>query len=477
MNVKKFLILMMIFINGCFLDFDPVHVISISPDYGSIVKPNVKIIVLFSKPMSIEDTENSFILSGKNGIVKGNFLWEDKDIKFIFTPEKDLINNEYYIITIGKSSKDKKLNNITKEYRKKIHIGEDFIHPVLLSTIPANLSDTFKPGSDIIITFSEPINRMTVERNLSLSPHADFYFQWDSQEIVKLVLNKDLIFNTDYILSGFKKCSDISGNEIQEIDKIYFKSGENFVRPVVEEILSYPLSHSNSNGYFSWIEGDEVWEGVDEKVSINFKFDKSMNRKSFEKNITFEPSESFYTQWNSDNSCTIFFENKLKSQIEYRLNIKKGLSDVYGNELEKEKIIYFKTNKYLSPKILSAIIMKISEEEISILEKNSIIKAGLESSDNNYYKIKVSFNIDMNILSVHDNILLSRVYGDNPEMSGAIKEYNWLDNKNLILTISTIKGDNLYKIKFLGSKNGISSIENLYFEFDLNYYFIFDSND
>ncbi len=476
----------------CEHDVDPPQVKNVSPAHQAVVDPDATIDVRFSKSMSINKTEKAFGLSAGEKLVNGNFSWKDGNAGFIFTPELPLSNGLYYTITIGRSAKDDNGNTLKTEYLSSFFVGTDLVAPAVIETNPRNMDGTFPLNSSIVITFSEAMDRMSVEKNISITPSIEGYFDWPSDNIVtfsKFPNSESFLqFNTGYTIAIAAGCKDMAGNLMSKKKEIFFIAGDEFEKPHITSLKSDPLSGFDENSNADWALGMnyQVWENVAKNTILHFIFSEPVNRDSFAGALKMYPDAEKSIIWMSDSSCDVHFEQDLTPETRYELRVLKSLKDqtlgsTAGNEMGADFIIYFITNgsgsvRPAASKISVSLAKDNDQNElITMLTAGQTIQAGPESSTLNRYRIIMNFAMPMNRTSIHDNIYINYLTGDKPEISGKIRQIEWAGDSRVIILLSSIKGGNLYKLSLKGGSQGIKSSTGVTAIEDIEYYFTFSA--
>ncbi len=476
-----FLLLLSLLIEGCFIDFTPPKILSASPDHQSVVSTDITIDVSFSESMDINSTEVSFQLYSDDGACNGKFDWNTEQTEFTFTPELQLKNGYYYTITLSNDAEDKKGNNLSREFISSFFVGDDLTPPGIESTFPDNLTRNFPLNESITISFTEEMDTMSVERGIRFSPSINGRWEWNSGSSITFHPYENLDFYTDYSISITDDCKDIAGNKLITKTSVFFTAGDEFTRPTITDLRTNPLSAPDADNNFNWAANDSyrTWEGVEKNATLTFTFSEAIDRESFRNAFKLFPDIDKNVIWSSDTTCSVTFVDELKPNETYELRILKSLKDTAGNEMSNDFIIFFKVNGSDStiPEITSITLRETNSTLIADLLQDEIVEAGIETATDNKYKINLQFNVDMDPVEVHNNITINWVYGEQPELSGAIKYYDWIDSRQLAVTLSSIEGANLYKFTLIGGENGIMSGDGVSLTKDLTYYFIFESND
>ncbi|WP_455391938.1 right-handed parallel beta-helix repeat-containing protein [[Eubacterium] cellulosolvens] len=76
--------------------------------------------------------------------------------------------------------------------------------------------------SEIIITFSHPMNRSSVEASLTIKPWNNYTLVWLNDSVLKIVFSENLSYNTTYTISFGTGAKDIEGNDLDSPFELIF---------------------------------------------------------------------------------------------------------------------------------------------------------------------------------------------------------------------------------------------------------------
>lgn len=98
----------------------------------------------------------------------------------------------------------------------KDHITPDTVPPEILITNPGNGQENIPISSVISITFSEPMNKLSVQQAITLSPEMPFYITWDeTATTITITPTQQLLFNTVYLVEISTETEDIAANHLE----------------------------------------------------------------------------------------------------------------------------------------------------------------------------------------------------------------------------------------------------------------------
>ncbi|MBI5417584.1 Ig-like domain-containing protein [Candidatus Poribacteria bacterium] len=201
------------------------------------------ITVKFSEPMNASSINSSTFTIVGAGLapaqIEGKIIYADSTATFI--PLSNLAINSVYTVTLTNNIKDIAGNRL-EQYSWYFN-SPDTISPQVVSIIPANGSSEIPISSKLVITFSEPINKTTINMNtFYLSNGRDIIsgkINYDNELTATFTPLRELQQNTEYTIKITNGIKDISGNSlnmeytykfttVKEIWTEIFSSGGNY---------------------------------------------------------------------------------------------------------------------------------------------------------------------------------------------------------------------------------------------------------
>jgi hypothetical protein len=372
-------------------DFTRPSISSTIPAYSTGALTNVpvdqNIIINFSKTMNRESVETNFSITPD---VPGYFVWSESipglpDSRLVFTLLDNMEFGKLYSFTVSGSAADIAGNTFGSDYKVNFITGDDFTPPVVESmydfTNPgaplstSTLNDGISRRVTVGITFSEAMDRQSVEKAFSTTPSIQGIFEWSSDRFVRFRPSSELEPETRYQISVETSAEDLNGLKLSSRysielltdnpDSLYVKCGT--------------ISGSNHDGDFAPLTGSwpmiiDMGSGLPVNKSyyilIEFLANTSgqipaqMNEYSIFDNIIIDSFKSTSTgtgllpdparigeiEWSSSNTVKIKIDgmtNKSSGQAPflYRLKIaggESGIKDISGNYLKNDLIIEFR---------------------------------------------------------------------------------------------------------------------------------------
>jgi len=473
MKSLSYLIFVLSFIS-CAIDITPPKIVSYSPTHNAVVQSSCPVTICFSKSMDKDKTQRAFILLyGEFGdsSIKGNFAWSNDDTVMTFTPELPL-NNGYYRLIIEKSACDTHGNTLITQHISNFTIGLDTIPPEIQSLQPADCSENVPLNTLITAVFSEPMDTSSVEKNIRFTPSIDYTCTWnDAHTVLTITPYTPLLFNSWYQME-IAKCQDISHNTMIQTVTSRFRTGNEYIRPLITGLYTTSIQQNMAQN-----QNFTVYEGANINDEIIITFNEPIDTSSITRAFVIYPQNSWDAYWeNANQTCIIRFQQSLEANTRYEIRINTNLKDVAQNTLLNDLCVFIVTNGNLST-IPTITQLQCMAQEQRILTPSNVNDLGDEFNANNTYEFTVQFSTPMLRNTVPDNIKIQCLYGEQPEISGSINQFRWIDTQTLRLTIAAIEGGNVYKLTFTGGANGIKSINGISMQDDVWYIFYFHPVD
>ncbi len=458
-NIPLFFLLFLFTGCGIFGDFSPPEIVSYSPSSDAKnVDKNSPIKIIFSEPMNKPATENAFSLSTPDSTVSGFFKWSDNDTTLIFYPLHPLENSAVFYVTLETSAEDKNGNNLMDKLSYKFFVNNENVQPYVVSTYPAYGSIGVSRFTNIIITFSEPVDKASLISGVSFSPDITYLLTLinnNTTAVFKPVHPLD--YGTTYSVIVNSSVKDIEGNPLLQEYKFIFTVGSDFSPPELVSIRS-----SSTSNWFS----DIINQKVEKDDSIIFTFSKSMKQTGFDSFVTFSPAISGSFSWITTNVVEFTPEENFNITEIYSVKISKGIKDVNGNESLDDYLYHFKINGTNS---IPPSVIRISSADSTNWQNNQFITI---NPDGTYTNVLIYFSHPMNQVKVIDNISVEYVAGSG-NTGANIYKFTWNSPSDNILRIDleNLDAGNIYRLKINGNLSGALDKNNNYFTNDYIIFF------
>jgi len=376
----------------------PPTVIYKSPT-GTNVPVDTTITITFSELMDTSSVEAAFLISPS---VAGTISWNEATVTF--TPDANLEYNTQYSVTINTNAKDQENELMESEFQWQFTTvkADEPTQPT-----PPNVIDKSPTGIDIpvdsviTITFSENMNKNSVEAAFSISHSVKGKFTW-SDATITFAPNKSLNYGTQYIVTISTNAMDLENENLESEFTWKFTtiSPDTSTPPTI--IDKSPI-------------GNEV--SVDTIITITFN--ELMDTNSVESAFSISPNVEGTFSWN-DATLTFTPSKTLDYKTQYVVSISTIAKDQKNDYLESEFSWQFTTISEILPTPPAIITKSPTGNDVSV---DSVIT--------------ITFSELMNIVTVETAFSIS------PSVEGT---FSW-DNAILIFTPNKALGyDMLYTV-------------------------------
>lgn len=310
----------------------------------------------------IKDAESGLPINGAKFTIDGKSYTTDtyQSLFYRFTSDSTLLRNGFYFIenlTPGTLSYTVTAPGY-EPFNGQAAISDTFftfvdvnlvstIPPVLVNHIPI-VNDSIYPGTDIIqLKFSRPMNKASVESNITLDPQANLTYAWTDNDRLLRINTSGLAYSTGYSLTIQGGATDIYNHPFDG-DKNGVGGDPytfNFRTKVLDTFAPVITSSSPVPG-----------EKVLIKPVINVSFDEPLLTSSISgKFVVTKKSDNStvnvfgkYYPFNKKSVVNLFVRDNLIYGETYKVLVKAGVSDVLGNAIPSDYSFEFTVNKNLN---------------------------------------------------------------------------------------------------------------------------------
>ncbi|MBI5207493.1 MAG: Ig-like domain-containing protein [Candidatus Firestonebacteria bacterium] len=305
-------------------------IIEVNPKNGSEnIQLNTSITAAFSEPIDISAINSStFYISGG---ITGKITYSGITLAFI--PSTNLSSDTVYSLIITKDVKDLAGNALESDYIWSFKTGSitDITLPEIIEVNPLNGANNIPINSNITVTFSEPINALSITTStfyITLSENISGTVEYNGIAAIFKPLS-NLSPNTTYTAVITNSIKDLSGNKLKSDFSWSFTTGSipDLTPPVITDIS--PLNNA-----------------------VNVKCDANITAVFSEPiDATTISIAAFYInngltgEVSAAGNNTISFKpfTELSSNTIYTATITDKIKDLAGNKLEKSYIWSFTT--------------------------------------------------------------------------------------------------------------------------------------
>ncbi|GMO19077.1 MAG: hypothetical protein Pg6A_05800 [Termitinemataceae bacterium] len=340
----------------------PFEVSAWSPGGGIHTEPDqIKISLKFSHKADRAGTERAFTLRENGEIVKGSFLWDDKNM--IFLPASLIEKNKDYEISLTTEAKTEDGLSLEERFEGKWTTRSGMVRPELVSVIPAD-GAYINGWTEIKIRFSVPVDVLSCINEISISPaiKGTWHIEdgglaaiWSPAEQWKTGRRYKLSISPFFESAGGKS----TGKNYE----LHWPAGSDTEAPLLEKIEVVDKNNSslfellpdtpqNAVNSSTFIE-NPLWE---RDYKFRLRWNEAIDVSKLKSVLSFEPSFKFNIQPSFG-----FSEEVIVSLVDtpewgsrFNLKLQEGISDAAGN-VNNERLFYrllANGNRSMPPKLI-----------------------------------------------------------------------------------------------------------------------------
>lgn len=211
--------------------------LSSTPSDGDTGVANTSVIALtFSEPMDFATALSGISISPS--FIHG-LSQNAAQNQILITPHAPLVNGTVYTVTAKTSLKDLSGNPLAAEKTISFTVGSDTVRPAVTSIASGGsifaeglVTEGIERSQPVLITFSEPMEGVSTENAVSISPSVNSVKTWISPSVLQI----QAAFNpeTNYTISLDTTAADGAGNNlVRSYSFPFYTNGVDSVRPVV----------------------------------------------------------------------------------------------------------------------------------------------------------------------------------------------------------------------------------------------------
>lgn len=298
-------------------------------------KFEVKECIFYEDRISISFSSNpnqflfvqSFSLFEDSTKISGTYKFDDNIATFY--PNEKIKENRIYEVTISKDLEDINGNSLDIEFTYEYSTKKETERPYIKSITPDNdkiLSESLK---EIIINFSETIDKVSFNDSFSISPTVKYICEFtNNNETVKILFLEELKYETRYVITINTELMDINRNTLLS----EYKS--NFYNHYDNKPPEYKLFYINDEEIY--LSSEIKNQNIPLDCDINLQFDENIEIEYLSSKIDIQPSLNYTLKINKNRKdSALLILNEPVWNKEYKLTILNGISDVSGNSIKE----------------------------------------------------------------------------------------------------------------------------------------------
>ena len=380
------------------------QIISTSPASGATnIALTDDISIEFNKPMNQSSVENAIAITSDGTPIAFNSSWADN--KLLINPDADFQNSKTIKIALSQTAKDLLDNNLSDNFIFQFNTipAES---PQIESFVPLNGNTNIAYNSTIQVQFSLPMATESVSVSFTPNIAGTHISNWSpDNKTLTITPGSNFLSDTTYTVNIDSASKSQSGTNISGQTNFSFTS-----EPITGAIVTQLIPASGTTSF-----------PVNSAISV--KFNKGIDRSSFEQHFAISPTPSGTKSinWSTDNKlATISFSAPLSFLTLYTINISQNTLDYQGFKLQSSFSANFRTE--LPPLVAS---FSIPDNAQNIATSTPLI---------------ITFNKMMDINSTQNAVQLLR------GASIVNCNYSWNQNKLSCIPVAQLQPNSSYTI-------------------------------
>lgn len=300
---------------------------------------SVAFVFNFSEAMDVATVS----LSVSPEVALDEAVWNDERTSVSFKPSADLAFDTAYVLTLAGSDESANALSGTTVFNIKTAAVPDTTAPTVISNSPSDGSAGVAPSSNLSISFSEAMNKASVEAAFSSNVPVSCVFLWSADAtLMTCDPSSDLAFSSLYEISLSTAAKDLAGNPLAAIHSFSFKTSvaPDTTKPTL--VSSSPVNNAI---------------GVERESNIVIKFSEPMDKASAQAAFSVT-SPAFLNigsfSWNAAGTIMTFNPSFIPSHnTTIKWTVSTAAKDSAGNTLAVSTSGQFRTLRIKTIKIYS----------------------------------------------------------------------------------------------------------------------------
>ncbi len=343
------MILLVLALGSCALMFPrPITIVRWSPTSANPDPSGIETWVEFSAPVDRTKAEQAFALTEDGDLLAGRFSWEAN--RLLFQPLKAISKGKSYEMSVSASVEDGRGVSLDREFRFSFSTRSDATRPEIVSIEPGPGAVIDDRGAAIVVAFSERIDSTTFLRAFSLSPGVTGVFSWSADEAsCAFTPSIPYEWQTEYVVTIDDILADRDGNRLAEKRVSRFFVGSDRTPPLLAEVRN---TEAGVAGGSVLAPDDPATPGLEITGQwecgwgFALTFTEPVTRDSLEGSLLAEPGLRFTIEPAVDSAAEFMLRpsERLAWDTIYTLTVRKGITDLSGNETTEDIVHVFRTN-------------------------------------------------------------------------------------------------------------------------------------
>lgn len=325
-------------VTGCaLLHFPDVSGIQHHPSrYEEVLQPDQQPWIAFNVPVDRRSVEQLFSVRYYGEVVAGRYEWHGSRVLFIAEP--GLISGRRYHMHFDGQFSDRSGRPHRGTILVPFYFASDDQQPPRIVSTSVEPGADLAPDSPLVMQFSVPMNRESVEQGLSLRPESEIRPDWNADAtVLTLHPRKSWPHAVPMTLSLDAECHSAAGLPLERRYRLTVQVIANHSRPRVEAIEAIPADVTAADPFAAaGVELRDRSEIPGPRSAIRVTFSAPMEQEPTERAFLLSPTSAGTFHWPEPNVMVFVPAQIWRPEEEHLLAITDRASGRYGNRLEAE---------------------------------------------------------------------------------------------------------------------------------------------
>ncbi len=390
-------------------DTTPPTIVSTSPVDGATgVAVAAALSVTFSELMDV----SSVTVSLSPEVDLGDANWSADGLTVSFQPSDELAFNETYTVTVAGSDPAGNALNGSSSFSFTTANPPDTTPPTVDSNSPADAATGVSSNTNLSISFSEPMDRASVEAAFSVAPAVTCSFAWSADDtLITCIPSAELATSTAHAVTLAATATDKAGNALESAHSFSFSTAAapDTTPPTVS-------STSPTSGQ----------QGAERRPNIVVTFSEPVDKASAQAAFSITSPSGFNSGVYSWDAAGTMMTYRPDATFNHAQNVSWRVStaakDLAGNAMTADVTRSFRVRRQTTVKLFSVATLDGNISNTGTVQTSGLFDGTVgDLNDNTYRRGFLSFNlsslpadliaINTATLNVYQAIVAGNPYG------------------------------------------------------------------
>ncbi len=324
--------------------------------------------ITLSSQIDEKSLEESFCVTEDEIQVKGQR--ETAGNIIFFYPADGITDNHKYSVILYAGARDLDGNSLQNNYKKIFYAKEDLTPPAVANIECIVRNDKVIQG--VSIDFNKPLDKMSFEKNFSITPSLSFISRWNTEQTkVCIIFTDKVIEKTDYSIYLSEETVDIHRNKIQRKFYWSFIDQRDYISPNYE-LYAYHYGEDNSVLMAAEEEGIDFSRPITIKFNKKLDADKVRNGIHIEADCMYEVIPCLASVGQLIDQADIIIKNSL-AWNRYIYIYVSDITDSFGEKVPQGIFLAKNNSEYVEPPSFIAAAFTVSDNHILLYDTGRVL--------------------------------------------------------------------------------------------------------